>query len=224
MRKIKKILKDNLDIGVETGANVAMDVFLDGVLGQVASGVVSAKFSYKQKQLEKNVQLTLQELTGRMDNLEQAISDDGYELAKDTLFPMMFDYVLEETEVEKIKLFVNGFENSVSDEHIDLELTRVYYDVLRSLRVSELKYFIDRYVPKTERQELKLKIPPHAFALTQEEKELKSRANGYRDYQEAKLEQLGLVSTMFMGDGKPYREDTPITEFGHNFYKFFHRQ
>ncbi|WP_176544049.1 hypothetical protein [Priestia megaterium] len=47
MGKIKKILKDNLDIGVETGANVAIDVFLDGVLGQVASGVVSAKFSYQ---------------------------------------------------------------------------------------------------------------------------------------------------------------------------------
>ncbi|PFT58078.1 hypothetical protein [Priestia megaterium] len=158
-----------------------------------------------------------------MDDLENAIPDNRYELAKNTLFPMMFDYVLEETEEEKIKLFVNGFENSISEDYIDLELTRAYFDILHSLRISEITHFIDRFVPKESYEELTLNIPRYSFPVTKEEEQIKNKLDGYRSYLKNKLEQLGLVTYQAV-NGEPYRTDTPITEFGHNFYKFFQKQ
>lgn len=214
-KRVKKIMKENLGIVVEQGSNIAIEAAVDGIVGTFASGIVSAKYSYKQRKHEENVQAAIDKINARMDQLESGVTDDNYEYVNRNIFPMMWDYVIDEDEREKIELIINGFESAIEDSDLDEELTRTYFDILKSLRLNELRFLLEkratkRGVPKVNRWD---------FAVTREVKARVSREEGFDSYIVNKLERLGLVKVVILG--KTNTNQLPLTNFGENFLMFF---
>jgi hypothetical protein len=218
MKRLKGIIKENLDTGLEIGMDLAAETVIDGILGQIASGLVTAKLSYKQKRFEENVTLALNELKKRVERIEKALNDDNYQFVQNNLFPIMFDYVIEESEKEKISIIINGFENAMQSKYNnDEQLIRTYFDILKELRINELMFFIENYDP--DKRELELKPP--FLPLTKEDKIRYAQIKGYQSYVNNKLERLGLIKLVAYGEEEVFSPVSPITQLGYNFLNFF---
>ncbi|AMV09864.1 hypothetical protein GT3570_02740 [Geobacillus thermoleovorans] len=141
---------------IEIGADLVTETVIDGKLGQLVLGVVAAKLSYKQKGFEENVTIALNGLKKRDERVEKALNDDNYQFVQNILFPIMFDYVIDESEKEEISIIINVFDNAMQPKYNnDEQLIRIYFDILKELRINELMFFIENYDPDKYKRELK---------------------------------------------------------------------
>lgn len=216
-------MKDNSDTIIEQGVEIGSDIFLDGLVGQIAPGIVSCRMSHKQKQHEERTAAILREIMAKQDGLNNKLnklSDKELYIVEEEVFPLIFEYAIEEPEKEKIKYIVNGFETIIENKITDQELILSYYDVLKSLRLNEIRRLIEQ-------------TPEYRQRIFTRENELKLnidlRGNGenkraFIRYIDNKLEQLGLIQTVVFGDEEFNPESGPITPFGINFMNFIREQ
>jgi|GEM_PF-6036109 len=143
MKNIKKKIEDIIDITGETGSELVGGLISDALLGQIAPGLVSVIFSYKQKRMEKMILLALDEIKGRLNSLEFLVRefDDSYYI-KEELLPIFFDYVIDETQEEKIQFLVNGLEYNLKKKNKQQDELIIYFDILKELRVSDIDYLL----------------------------------------------------------------------------------
>lgn len=156
MLKRRDIIKEKIQTLIEIGADLVTETVIDGKLGQLVLGVVAAKLSYKQKGFEENVTIALNGLKKRDERVEKALNDDNYQFVQNILFPIMFDYVIDESEKEEISIIINVFDNAMQPKYNnDEQLIRIYFDILKELRINELMFFIENYDPDKYKRELK---------------------------------------------------------------------
>ncbi|XOJ01563.1 hypothetical protein ACMX2M_07470 [Paenibacillus polymyxa] len=143
---------------------------------------------------------------------------------RDKAFPIVLDELLAEHEEEKIDLVVNGLEYTYNEEITEVSKILVYFDVLRELRIQELKKLItysDHYKKHWTTPKLEVSLPDP------EDREGMKKLNentGYKAYIDNHLTTLGL--TIKKETTKWYSTETSgyevvLTDFGEHFIVFF---
>ncbi|MBT2637014.1 hypothetical protein [Bacillus sp. ISL-39] len=219
--KLKEIItkvKENSDSIVGEGINIGSELLLEGVAGQIAPGLVSARASYKQRKSEERIQLALQIMGGRLDEINAIVSrltPTENKFVDDVVFPFVLENVSDEPEASKIQYLVNLFESIIEHRITDQELIISYYDVLKSLRFMDIRRLIEQTPEYRERivsNEVQLNVDLSAEG---------EKKRAFLKFIDNKLEQLGLIQTITFEDVPP---DGPITKFGEDFIKFIKAQ
>ena len=144
--KIKEKIKDSFDIALGGGASLMGGLLSDTIVGQVAPGVMTTILAYKQKRSEKRIMNALDEFKNRFNNMEAQLKDmneDDMNFIRNKALPIMFDFIINEQQEEKVKFIVNGMENIVTYKITDEDLILNYFDVLNELRVFDIKELLD---------------------------------------------------------------------------------
>lgn len=143
---LKEKIRETFDIalsgGMETGAAVLSQAVSDALVGQVAPGIVTAYMSYKQKRTEKMIMAAITDINGRLKALEEKLNKlatEDWVFVKETFLPVLFDAIADEQQEEKISLLVNGFQTVIEYQLTDIDIIILYYDIMRELRVLDLK-------------------------------------------------------------------------------------
>lgn len=139
---IKDRVEDIFDIAGEPAANIVSIMFLEGIVGSVAPGIVSAVLAYKQKRSERMIDKFMIETRERQDELEEKLllrGEEDFKEIKDKYFGLVLDYVIETKQEEKIKYIVNGFMNIADMENLKEDVILIYYDLLDSLNVLDIR-------------------------------------------------------------------------------------
>jgi len=143
---LKEKIRETLDLalsgGVETGAVALSQALSDVLIGQVVPGITTAFMSYKQKRTEKMVMAAIADISGRLNALEEKLSKLSSEdllFIKESFLPVLLDVIADEQQEEKISLLVNGFQTVIEYQLTDLDIITLYYDIIRELRVLDLK-------------------------------------------------------------------------------------
>ncbi|WP_271814156.1 hypothetical protein [Clostridium beijerinckii] len=145
-KEIKEKFKDNFDIALNGGASLLGDCLSNVLLAHVAPGIVTTYLSYKQKRTEKMIMSTLDEFKDRINKIEEQLKNmegNEFDFVKNTAFPIMADFIIDEPQEEKIKFIVNGIESIVTYRITDEDLILTYFDVLHDLRVIDIKELLD---------------------------------------------------------------------------------
>lgn len=214
--KLNEWVFEPLGIVVEPGAVMLIDSLANGLLGTFATGLYATKTSYQFKRLEKNIKVAIEELNKRVEKLEQYITDENEEILKNQLLPTFWDFVIEEKESEKIQLFVNGLESSLTKEEIDSEMMYVYFDTLKQMRMKDIMSFQNVFINKN------YKI---TFKNIEGEFGLKAVFEGeniaYHSYLTSKLISLGLIVLVVINGNGTIDEHYSVTELGESLIKYF---
>lgn len=111
-------------------------------IGIVLPGVGKIMLSYKQKRLERNLELFIGEVVQRQDEFNarlSALESQEAEKMKSVYFGMIADYVMEEQQEEKIHLLVNGFLHLAEKKDSKEDLALMYYNTLEELTLLDLR-------------------------------------------------------------------------------------
>jgi hypothetical protein len=222
--KLFGIVKGNIEPLLEEGVPIALEAALDGIIGQMASGLVSFRLSFKQRKFEENTKIALSSLNQKASSLERKLenlSEDFYNFINTRALPLTFDYAIEENEVEKIELIINGLETIIEEMISEEEIILTYNDVLRELRYSEIVHLL-KYDPRSERMTLDLSMINLAMDRSGEAKRKYAQRKGHENYVTNKLERLNLIETIIIDGGSfPEIKKQSLTDFGRNFLNFF---
>lgn len=210
--KFKQLILEPLGVVVEPGAVMALNILGDAVLGTFASGLYSVKSSFQFKQLEKNVQLAIEELYKRIEKLEVHITGENEVVFREEILPTFWDFVLQERESEKIQLFVNGLESSLTKEQIDVEMMYVYFDTLRQMRLKDIISFQDIFINKN----YKMVFVEGKFGA-----QYKGDNRAYHSYLISKLTNLGLIMLWDINANGTIDAHYSVTDLGCSLVEYF---
>lgn len=150
-KEIKDKLKDNFEIALNGGTTLLGECLSNALVAHIAPGVVTTYLSYKQKRTEKNIMHTLDEFKNRLNKIEEhlkVMEENEIDFIKNTVFPIIFDFVIDEPQEEKIGYIVDGVENIIAYKITDEDLILTYFDVLHELRIIDIRelLYINNYL------------------------------------------------------------------------------
>jgi hypothetical protein len=207
----KKILSESFGASI-TPLIVAGAAMHSNIAGVVATALFASQDTYKTKRVIKNLEIAVEDLYRKLSGKGIFMSDEDGKEARNKLYPLFWDYVLDEQEEDKIQLFVNGVVTALTSEEIAMEKMYVYFDILKSLRVKEIEHFIDVFINKN------YKAVEGQFAPVEYTDDIDV---GYHNYVRNKLEKLGLLSLEVINGNGTIDEDYRITELGNDIDKYF---
>jgi hypothetical protein len=222
-KQMDEFKQDTVEVLGEGTVSIVSAFLQDTLIGQVTPGVVSAIMSYRQKRLEKNIAVALNEIKKKLAYFEELISSKPtfHETIKNKLMPAVFDYAGDEKQAEKIEYLINGFATMIEYEVSDDDKIYVYYDILRDLIMADIILL----------NEIAEYRPPEVIAIpgvsTQvDAHEVVNSEEAFRRYQINKMRQQGLIITEESWDsgGQDYIHDIKhlkLTYFGNSFVNFF---
>lgn len=227
---MSKFFKRLVEPLIDAGGGQLLEATIDGLLGQVASGLVSFKLSYKQKRFEENTKLALVALYQRQQRIEARLDSlpaDCVDFVANTAFPLTFDYVIDESESEKIELLINGFESVIENKIKNQSIILTYNDVLKELRFDEIKELL-RFDHRNPDSKLDMSELKELFSSlddnSSEARTVRLQRKGYKSYVYKKLERLHLIETVTIEDKGNYTEskgEVRLTDFGRNLVDHF---
>ncbi|WP_257205909.1 hypothetical protein [Bacillus cereus] len=227
-------------LGVEEGSNV--ELVFDNI-GSVAPYISGAITSHRINRLKKR----LEEHQERLMAIESKIQgkDAGFnEFLKQKAFPIILEDIMNDAQDEKIEFLFNGFENIIDREFRDEDRLIAYHDVLRELRLDEIKRLVEltpeyrRYLGKL-RMEGKRPSTSYKVPDTEEEEIKFYEQKAYNTYIENRLEKFGLITTPLIKTNEElakfiskqltqdqfrrhsYETQTKVTGFGKDVISFF---
>ncbi|UDB47223.1 hypothetical protein [Bacillus safensis] len=216
-RQLMKLPKEEKDLIIDKGFEVSLSLLLEGTLAQVVPGLVALKSSYKQMKSEKRILITLQEIFRRQEELELAInklSDEDIPFYENEVFSLVIDIAEQETQKEKIKLIINGFETILEDNILDENKIITYYDVLKELRIIDIRRLLQHTSKYYE-----IKRAKSLELLPQRDQE-DAENEHFKNYIDNKLGKLGLIGNGIRTDSEIKDYDGLVTPFGQKFLRF----
>ena len=144
--KIQEKIQENFDIVLEDGVAIFGGLLSNTIIGQIAPGVVTTYLSYRQKRSERMIMSALDEFKNRLNNIETQLRDmteKEMNFIKNKALPIMFDFIINEQQGEKVKFIVNGMENIITYRITDEDLILTYFDVLNELRIIDIKELLE---------------------------------------------------------------------------------
>ncbi|UJW58752.1 hypothetical protein HXZ66_15655 [Bacillus sp. A116_S68] len=178
-------------IGIREGTD--LELVFDTV-SQATPYIGRAITAIKIARLEKR----LNEYAGRLSSIESLLvgTEEYYrQFIQEKLFPFVLEDLLEEAQEEKVDLLFNGVEYSIRNEITDEAKVISYYDVLRNLRIDEIKVLL-KYTAAFKKKEYELiekrKYRLGLSDLSLDGKEFEEK-QGYQNYIENRLLQYGLI-------------------------------
>ncbi|WP_100334131.1 hypothetical protein [Bacillus alkalisoli] len=139
--------KEIIEVGAEGGVSTISEVFLEGVIGAAVPGATNVILNYKQKRMEENLLIFITELQERVSVIEEnylAMTSENRLLIEEFFAGLICDYVIDEQEAEKIRYIANGFVSLTGQETLMEEQTILYLDILKNLRLIDLKILFDK--------------------------------------------------------------------------------
>lgn len=207
---LNKMVLECLGATVQPTATFAASM-INPIAGAVVAAFFAAQDTYKYNRAAKNAERALERLHAKKASDEILLNDTNEEVAKEQLLPLFWDYVMEEQEVDKINLFVNGVVSSVRQEEINMEKIFIYFDILKSLRMKEIHHFIDVFVNKN------YKVVSDGWDVTYPE----GFDIAYHRYALNKLERLGLIHNSVMDANGTLDANYEITHLGEDLNAYF---
>ena len=107
--ELREKLQDMSKASMEAGIPIMGNIITDAVIGQAVPGVATAVISYKQKRTERMLIKAIDELKKQMIAINEKVNNMDKEqitFIKEKVLPIVFDFVIEESQEEKIKLMV----------------------------------------------------------------------------------------------------------------------
>ena len=131
--ELREKLQDMSKASMEAGIPIMGNIITDAVIGQAVPGVATAVISYKQKRTERMLIKAIDELKKQMIAINEKVNNMDKEqitFIKEKVLPIVFDFVIEESQEEKIKYIINGAINLIEIDITDEDLILNYYDIL----------------------------------------------------------------------------------------------
>ncbi|WP_432356967.1 hypothetical protein [Sporosarcina sp. UB5] len=143
-------IKDMMGVAEGTIIDNSIDVALGSapVIGNLYK-------SYQIKKLEKRMKANEQQLLIIKRKVETSENEVFY---KSEVFPLIVKKLMEEDEDVKAKVIIDGFEHLIDDDLNEIEKIYHYYDVLSELRYSDIRLFVENYMPYEMRNTTELRI------------------------------------------------------------------
>jgi hypothetical protein len=207
---LMKIFKESFGATIAPSI-VASAAMYNDLAGIAATALFASQDSYKHHRAIRNLETALEDLDRKLSVLMKPLTDVNGE-ARNKLYPLFWDCVLEEQEEDKIQLFVNGVVTALTSEEIAMEKMYVYFDILKSLRVQEIQHFIDVFINKN------YKVVEGLFDRVEPTDDIDI---AYHNYVRNKLEKLGLISLTVLSGNGIIDEHYRITELGTDIDKYF---
>lgn len=208
IEKAKSLLENYSGLDIDSFKEIIPELFSDITVGTLFQGVMAMKNTLKFKRFERNYQRTIIELNGKINDItsKTELFEQKQNEFQSLYLPLMIENMSYEDEVEKMQLFVNGFISSISDKEIEKEKILAYNDILRKIRISEIKHFYDVFINKN----YKIYYPSEDAT----DEELVMEDNGYHSYVRGKLVGLGIIFQSQLSWGYQIDKNFEITEFG----------
>ncbi|MFC5773702.1 hypothetical protein [Ectobacillus antri] len=185
MLKVKSITNKVFKVGTEGGASIVGEI-VGGIIGNFVPGLTNIIFSYRQNRLENNLAMLMKEFEVRQQDFDNRLRDMKYEQLNEfkKAMELVFDYVPEEAEAEKIKYMVNGLVELAEYKNIHEEFVLLFYDTLKEMRLLDLRVLMLYHTAgMTTRNSINLE----KIGISQEQNEFIAN----------KLLRMGLLSTNF---------------------------
>ncbi|MGH1277273.1 hypothetical protein ACQVWA_28545 [Bacillus cereus] len=178
-------------LGVEEGSNVE---FVFDNIGSVAPYISGAITSHRINRLKKR----LEEHQERLMVIESKLrkKDAAFnEFLKQKAFPIILEDIMNDAQDEKVEFLFNGFENIIDQEVKDENRILAYCDVLRELRIDEIKRLL------TYTGEYRYNVTPKlnkllSVSASQEEIKKHYENQAYKKNIQNRLERMGLLGIM----------------------------
>jgi len=155
--KLKKKIEDVFDVGTEGAVSIIGELTGKSLFGTFAPRLTTAFFSYKQKRFEKNINKAIDELKKRETELNERLSAVENRQSFIESFELIWDYIIEEPQEQKIQYMVNGLVNLAGHEQIKEDFVLFYYDTLSNLRLVDiaiLKLYYGNYANAASYQDI----------------------------------------------------------------------
>lgn len=204
-----------------------LEFWIDNI-GSIAPYIGSAITTHRINRLKKHLEGYGQRLVIIEEKLIH--KDDKFvQFLQEKVFPFILEDMMNEAQDEKIEFLINGFENIINREFTDQDKIIAYCDVLRQLRIDELKRLIT-YTQEYKRLGLSNIKHLHPNA-TKEEYEEYYENKAYARYIDNRLINLGLIEIELSAKGStwgdlskvtnPSNASKRITSFGLRLIRFF---
>lgn len=141
------IIDSILDVGAEESTeiikesipHIAGEVSVD-ILSSMIPGVSGAIQSYKRVRAEKNLQLFVEQLHEKHNDLIKNLQKQTEKNRKkiDQLLLYILEITIDEYQEEKIEYIVNGYLNLTTHQEFTSDFVMHYYDMLKQLRLVDL--------------------------------------------------------------------------------------
>ncbi|MEM5603445.1 hypothetical protein COD90_07255 [Bacillus cereus] len=210
-------------LGVEEGSNVE---FVFDNIGSVAPYISGAITSHRINRLKKRLeehQERLMVIESKLQRKDAAFN----EFLKQKAFPIILEDIMNDAQDEKVDFLFNGFENIIDQEVKDENRILAYCDVLRELRMDEIKRLL------TYTGEYRYNVTPKLnklLSVSASEEEIKKHYENqaYKKYIQNRLERMGLLGIV-ASPGKDNMEsiqniaksEIGISTFGRHLIEFF---
>lgn len=196
------------------GAEQAMEVIEFG--GQFIPVAGSIMNTVRFKKIEN--ELTKHE--GKINAIGEKLDRSEHEVFfKQEVFPIVFNKILQDEQVEKTSIFLNGLEYIVDNEVVDEDIIFHYYDVLSELRLADIRHLAEKYESDLIyfgilKRRPTLRVPK--IPVTKEEKKKNKEKVDVEQYMNNKLQRLGIL--------QPGVRDKSlgVSPFGRRFVQFFY--
>ncbi|MGR9632822.1 hypothetical protein ACU82A_00785 [Bacillus cereus] len=131
-------------LGVKEGSNV--ELVFDNI-GSVAPYISGAITSHRINRLKKRLEDHQERIIAIEDKI-QRLDKTFNEFLKEKAFPIILEDIMNDAQDEKVNFLLNGFENIIDQEIKDENRIIAYCDVLRELRVDDIKKIVNlhRYI------------------------------------------------------------------------------
>ncbi|KMP74372.1 hypothetical protein TU62_16735 [Bacillus cereus] len=175
-------------LGVEEGSNV--EYVFDNI-GSVAPYISGAITSHRINRLKKRLEEHQERIIAIEDKI-QRLDKAFNEFLKQKAFPIILEDIMNDAQDEKVEFLFNGFENIIDQEIKDENRIIAYCDVLRELRVDDIKKLL------TYTGEYRYNVTGKlnnflSVSASQEEIKKHYENQAYKKYIQNRLERMGLL-------------------------------
>ncbi|MEC0282337.1 hypothetical protein [Terribacillus saccharophilus] len=168
-----------VDTGVEIGLGAAP------IIGKIYDGYRMHKLTVAMKRHNK-----------QLDRIQEKIERKANEVFyKQEVFPLVLKKLLNEDQIEKAPIIINGFEYIVDEDIDEIHTIYHFYDVLEELRLADIRHLSIEYAPDygfNNRYDRMERIAD-SMRLMLEDREGYDMQQDFISYTNNKLHRLGLL-------------------------------
>lgn len=105
------------------------------VVGAICPRVNNIRLGYKQKRLERNVNITFEKLRDKQDEIEGRLLEleNGQQKYLSNITEMLLDQIVDEIQEQKVDLNVNGYINLIKSENTNEDVALMFFKTLSQL-------------------------------------------------------------------------------------------
>jgi len=177
-------------LGIEKGSSV--DEIID--FGLSAAPIISKVYNtFKLRRFDKRIKNNEAQLN-RINQKLVLLDDPIKEMIQNTIFPYILDDLIEEHQEKKVAFILNGFEYIVDEKISEESYIISYYDVLRELRIEDIKRLLE-YTVEYLMSDLYSEEMHNRQTLRFKNPERFNKEESYRTHIDYKLESKGIIES-----------------------------